>query len=93
MRELFKEQLISLPYGSAESETKSNIYRRQLIYFSTGASRQTGRNNKSDVVMASWFPMRVIRRLQKERLAEVGLDYKPSFGEWDLSEINEAPWS
>ncbi len=34
MRELFKEELISLPYGSAESETKSNIYRRQLIYFS-----------------------------------------------------------
>ena len=92
MRELFKEQLISLPYGSAESETKSNIYRRQLIYFSTGASKQSGRNNKSDVVMASWFPMRVIRRLQKERLAEVGLDYKPSFGEWDISSMNEAPW-
>ncbi len=93
MRELFKQQLISLPYGSAESETKSNIYRRQLIYFSTGASKQSGRNNKSDVVMASWFPMRVVRRLQKERLAEVGLDYKPSFGEWDLSNMNEAPWS
>ena len=93
MRELFKEGLISLPYGSAESETKSNIYRRQLIYFSTGASKQSGRNNKSDVVMASWFPMRVIRRLQKERLAEVGLDYEPSFGEWDLSDINESPWS
>ena len=92
MRELFKEQLISLPYGSAESETKSNIYRRQLIYFSTGASKQSGRNNKSDVVMASWFPMRVIRRLQKERLAEVGLDYKPSFGEWNLSDMNESPW-
>ena len=92
MRELFKEELISLPYGSAESETKSNIYRRQLIYFSTGASKQSGRNNKSDVVMASWFPMRVIRRLQKERLAEVGLDYTPSFGEWNLSDINDIPW-
>ena len=92
MRELFKEELISLPYGSAESETKSNIYRRQLIYFSTGASKQSGRNNKSDVVMASWFPMRVIRRLQKERLAEVGLDYEPSFGEWDISDMNESPW-
>ena len=92
MRELFKEQLISLPYGSAESETKSNIYRRQLIYFSTGASKQSGRNNKSDVVMASWFPLRVIRRLQKERLAEVGLDYEPSFGEWDISDMNESPW-
>jgi hypothetical protein len=92
MRELFKEELISLPYGSAESETKSNIYRRQLIYFSTGASKQSGRNNKSDVVMASWFPMKVIRRLQKERLAEVGLDYKPSFGEWNISNMNESPW-
>ena len=92
MRELFKEQLISLPYGSAESETKSNIYRRQLIYFSTGASKQSGRNNKSDVVMASWFPLRVIRRLQKERLAEVGLDYEPSFGEWDITDMNESPW-
>ena len=93
MRELFKEELISLPYGSAESETKSNIYRRQLIYFSTGASRQSGRNNKSDVVMASWFPMKVIRRMQKERLAEVGLDYEPSFGEWDITDMNESPWS
>lgn len=93
MRELFKEELISLPYGSAESETKSNIYRRQLIYFSTGANRQSGRNNKSDVVMASWFPMKVIRRMQKERLAEVGLDYEPSFGEWDITDMNESPWS
>ena len=92
MQQLFEQKLINLPYGSAESETKSNIYRRQLIYFSTGASKQSGRNNKSDVVMASWFPMRVVRRLQKERLAEVGLDYKPSFGEWDLSNMNEAPW-
>jgi hypothetical protein len=36
--------------------------------------------------------MRVIRRLQKERLAEVGLDYTPSFGEWNLSDINDIPW-
>ena len=92
MRELFKQELISLPYGSAESETKSNIYRRQLIYFSTAASKAASRKQKSDVVMASWFPMRVIRRLQKERLAEVGLDYKPSFGEWNISDMNESPW-
>tara|TARA_R110000824_G_scaffold95538_3_gene229692 strand:+ start:262 stop:2157 length:1896 start_codon:yes stop_codon:yes gene_type:complete len=91
MKQLFQEKLISLPYGSTESETKSNIYRRQLIYFSTSASR--GKSYKSDVVMASWFPMRVIRRLQKERIAEVGLDYTPSFREWDLSDMNEAPWN
>jgi hypothetical protein len=93
MQQLFEQKLISLPYGSAESETKSNIYRRQLIYFSSAASKASkARNYKSDVVMASWFPLKVIRRLGKERLAEVGLDYKPSFGEWNLSNMNESPW-
>jgi len=93
MQQLFEQKLINLPYGSAESETKSNIYRRQLIYFSSAASKASkAKNYKSDVVMASWFPIKVIRRLGKERLAEVGLDYEPSFGEWNLSDMNESPW-
>ena len=93
MQQLFEQKLINLPYGDTESETKSNIYRRQLIYFSSAASRASkAKNYKSDVVMASWFPLKVIRRLGKERLAEVGLDYKPSFGEWNLSDMNESPW-
>ena len=93
MQQLFEQQLINLPYGNTESETKSNIYRRQLIYFSSAASKASkAKNYKSDVVMASWFPLKVIRRLGKERLAEVGLDYKPSFGEWNLSDMNESPW-
>ena len=93
MQQLFEQKLINLPYGNTESETKSNIYRRQLIYFSSAASKATKvKNYKSDVVMASWFPLKVIRRLGKERLAEVGLDYKPSFGEWNISDMNESPW-
>jgi hypothetical protein len=88
MQQLFEQKLINLPYGNTESETKSNIYRRQLIYFSSAASRASkAKSYKSDVVMASWFPLKVIRRLGKERLAEVGLDYKPSFGEWNISDI------
>jgi len=93
MQQLFERKLINLPYGDTESETKSNIYRRQLIYFSSASSRASkAKGYKSDVVMASWFPMKVIRRLGKERLAEVGLDYEPSFGEWDISNMNESPW-
>ena len=93
MQQLFEQKLINLPYGDTESETKSNIYRRQLIYFSSAASKASkAKSYKSDVVMASWFPLKVIRRLGKERLAEVGLDYKPSFGEWNLSDMNESPW-
>ena len=93
MQQLFEQKLINLPYGDTESETKSNIYRRQLIYFSSAASKASkAKSYKSDVVMASWFPLKVIRRLGKERLAEVGLDYKPSFGEWNISDMNESPW-
>ena len=93
MQQLFEQKLINLPYGDTESETKSNIYRRQLIYFSSAASRASkAKSYKSDVVMASWFPMKVVRRLGKERLAEVGLDYEPSFGEWDITDMNESPW-
>jgi len=93
MQRMFEEKLINLPYGDTESETKSNIYRRQLIYFSSAASKASkAKNYKSDVVMASWFPLKVIRRLGKERLAEVGLDYTPSFGEWNISDMNESPW-
>src|SRR6056300_437676 len=93
MQQLFEQKLINLPYGDTESETKSNIYRRQLIYFSSAASKASkAKNYKSDVVMASWFPLKVIRRLGKERLAEVGLDYEPSFGEWDIRAMNESPW-
>ena len=93
MAQLFKEGLINLPYGDANSEVKSNIYRRQLIYFSSAANKAKGNKSyKSDVVMASWFPLKVIRRLGKERLAEVGLDYEPSFGDWNISDMNESPW-
>jgi hypothetical protein len=93
MQQLFEQKLINLPYGDTESETKSNIYRRQLIYFSSAASKASkAKSYKSDVVMASWFPMKVVRRLGKERLAEVGLDYEPSFGEWDITDMNESPW-
>jgi len=93
MQRMFEDKLINLPYGDTESETKSNIYRRQLIYFSSAASKASkAKNYKSDVVMASWFPLKVIRRLGKERLAEVGLDYTPSFGEWNISDMNESPW-
>jgi len=93
MAQLFKEGLINLPYGDANSEVKSNIYRRQLIYFSSAANKAKGNKSyKSDVVMTSWFPLKVIRRLGKERLAEVGLDYEPSFGDWNISDMNESPW-
>ena len=43
--------------------------------------------------MASWFPMKIFRRMQKEHIAEMGTDYNPSYGDYDITEMNEAPWA
>ena len=92
MSELFDKGLVNLPYGSADSQNKSNIYRRQLLYFSNAANKVSSRGYKSDIVMASWFPIKIVRRLQKEFIAEMGYDYTPSFKSFDVSEISTAPW-
>ena len=79
MRPLFANKLINLPYRSFEAQEKVNLYRSQLVYFSSAQNKSRTVGTKSDIVMASWFPMKTIRRLQKERLATMGMDYSPSF--------------
>jgi hypothetical protein len=92
MSELFDKGKVNLPYGSADSQNKSNIYRRQLLYFSNAASKASSRGYKSDIVMASWFPIKIVRRLQKEFVAELAHEYTPSYANVDISNINTAPW-
>ena len=92
MSELFEKGLVNLPYGSADSQNKSNIYRRQLLYFSNAANKASSKGYKSDIVMASWFPIKIVRRLQKEFIAEMGYDYNPSYSNMNISSMNTAPW-
>ena len=92
MSELFDKGLVNLPYGSADSQNKSNIYRRQLLYFSNAANKASSKGYKSDIVMASWFPIKIVRRLQKEFIAEMGYDYNPSYSNMNISSMNTAPW-
>ena len=92
MSEMFDKELINLPYGNTDSQSKSNIYRRQLLYFSNAASKASSKGYKSDIVMASWFPIKIVRRLQKEYISEMGHDYTPSFSSFDVSTLNKAPW-
>jgi len=42
--------------------------------------------------MASWFPMKTIRRLQKERLATMGMEYQPSFSNYEGLGIDLDSW-
>lgn len=91
MSELFEEGRIHLPVGDALSRDKVGAYKSQLVYFD-GKPQNRRTKHKTDLVMASWFPMKIFRRLTKERSAMIGLDYTPSFGDWDINDWNEAPW-
>jgi len=92
MSDLFDQQIIDIPWGSPDSIEKMAIYRRQLVYFSSTASRSKHARTgyKSDVLMASWFPWaRTIRRQRKEWEAEVEYEYDQSYPAYNLVEVEE----
>jgi len=92
MADLFEDKRIHLPTGDGESSAKVQKYRQQLLYFD-GKPVSKRNKEKTDIVMASWFPMKVFRRMQKEHTADIGLDYNPSYGDYKMTDTNEAPWA
>ena len=92
MADLFEDRRIHLPVGDGVSNAKVQQYRQQLLYFD-GKPVSKRNKSKTDIVMASWFPMKVFRRMQKEHAADIGLDYNPSYGDYKMTEINNAPWA
>ena len=91
MAGLFENQKIHLPVGNSESMAKVNAYKTQLLYFDGKPVSQRNKE-KTDIVMAGWFPMKVFRRMNKEQLATMGLDYNASYTDFGFTEMNEAPW-
>ena len=91
MADLFEDKRIHLPVGDGMSSAKVQQYRQQLLYFD-GKPVSKRNKEKTDIVMASWFPMKVFRRMQKEHAADIGLDYNPSYGDYKLTDMNNAPW-
>ena len=87
MTSLFAEDKIILPYKSVEAKIKSDLYKKQLSFFAS-----KGRGYKSDIVMASWFPMKVVRRLQTARFDDMMVEYSPSFSGINTASWNDAPW-
>jgi len=90
MSRLFRDQLIDLPYGTSVARAKTDMYVRQALAFTD--NHQRGRNSKTDLLMSSWFPQKVLRRWQKEFEAHMAVDYEPSFGGVGPSNISSTPW-
>ena len=90
MASLFEDNKIILPYGNPESQSKVDQYKKQLIYFASKGQKKN--KTVSDIVMASWFPMKVIRRISKTSYASMEYDYEPSYYGFEETDMNEAPW-
>ena len=90
---MYENGKINLAWGDAATKRKVNIFRQQLLYFSqAGASNSRNVKTKTDLVMASWFPMKRIRTNVKMMLAEADSDYTPSYSYYKSSEYNEVFW-
>ena len=81
-----------MPYLSFEAQEKVNLYTSQLVYFSSAKNKSKTVGTKTDIVMASWFPMKVIRRISKTSYASIEYDYEPSYNGFEETDMNEAPW-
>jgi len=90
---LYESGKVNLAWADEKTRRKVNIFRQQLLYFSqAGASNSRNVKTKTDLVMASWFPMKRIRTNVKMMLAEAENDYTPSYSYYKQSEYNEVFW-
>lgn len=83
-----------LPMGTPEAQQKVEILARQMVNFST--TPQSNRRKTTDVLMAAWFPQKVIRRIVNEYLAALDAQesqpHDLSFAGYDEHTYEESPW-
>ena len=99
MSNLYDTDMVDLPWGTEEARELMLIYERQMLRFVDTAdnespqARRRRKRQKSDMLMAAWFPMKAIRRLRSELQADASDDLEEfSYTGWDASDYEEAPW-
>ena len=91
---LYEQGKINLPFAEGITKRKVSIFRQQLIYFSQASAKNSRSvKTKTDLVMASWFPMKRIKTLQKTLQAQMEYDYEPSYQGLQASTMNEPFWN
>lgn len=91
MSRWFRDSMIDLPYSGDPARDITDTFIRQAINFDPGVAGKT-RRPISDLLMASWFPVRVIRSWMVERSQEAQLTYEPMFADYDTSTWEDTPW-
>lgn len=85
--------MVDLAWGTDQAKEKVGQYVRQMTKFTDTANTMGRVKRKTDILMASWFPMKVIRRFRKEAQAsEDAAADGASYAEFEQTEWNEVPW-
>ena len=96
MARLYRDNLVDLPYRSSGTRAQIDQFVGQHLTFTDDGPKQRG--NTSDLLMAAWFPQKVIRRWEKEEVADrasvrqTHSTYPTSYASLDRSGPNEVPW-
>jgi hypothetical protein len=85
--------IVDLPTGTADARIKVEKYVTECLRFTDNAAVLKRRD--TNILMASWFPQRTMRRWRVE--LEASIEPQPeswdeSFAGFDLSDYNTSPW-
>lgn len=88
--------LVDLPYGDPATVEKVERYIRQARNFASTAAivrARTRAGYRTDELMASWFPMKLIRSWRTEEMVEMQyVGYEPSFPSFTRTTWDRVPW-
>ena len=99
MSNLFDTDMVDLPWGTEEARVLMQQYEQQMLRFVDTASNESPqartkrKRQKSDILMASWFPQKAIRRFRSEMQADASDDIEEfSYTGWTGTDYEETPW-
>jgi hypothetical protein len=96
MNRLYRNDLVDLPYRGEDTQRMVDQFVTQHLAFTDDPAAV--RKATTDILMAAWFPQKVIRRWEKEAIAQaakvraIDSDYRVSYPGLDRSGPSTAPW-
>ncbi len=91
---LFKNRTIDLPYAGTEAREKTDAFIKQCKNFDGLTQQSRRRGVQSDILMASWFPMKIIRRWIEDSIIEQDEEelMEEAFAGFEGIDYGTAPW-
>lgn len=92
MSKMYEADQIDLPWGSERARDIMRILIRQMVRFVENSTVMRRTSRKTDLLMASWFPMKAVRRFRKEVQAEASMEHESDYDWYSETDYDEVPW-